>query len=1213
MEENDQRRWYLSSNAQYNGTFISQEAGEERIRYQVGFRIRGTTSRDNPVKSRRVNFPNDRRWHGLEAINLNAPNPESQLLAAAVFRLAGLPAPTARAVRLRENNVDPANGQIYAEAEVLNRDFTDRQFPRDPNGNLYRSNSGDLSYLGADPNLYRTNRVYEKKTNRSADDWSDLIDLLAALNETPDAAYETELRRVANVELWIRYFALNTMVANQETSLGMGKDGDFALYRGVEDPRFVLIPYDSDPMFGTVGGLEAPLWRATRLAAVERFLTHPSIAPLYYAELRRLLETVFAPETIEPLIDQLLGSWMDEAGRQRLKQFIRDRNAYIAANIPASKLNVTSVLPFDAYFHTTEPATPMSGTADPFLTRSVTVNGLPAQWDPVFAQWSIEAVPLLPGVNRVLIQTFDETGQPLAARYWDIWRNDTAGTPVDGVLAADTEWRTGEGPFLIQSELTVPSGVTLRIQPGVSVFFNSDARLLVRGRLLALGQATSRIQFTRIPKTYGFWNGLIFENATEENRLEHVDMNYTREQAVFLTNSVFVAEDVQWGHAAGPIIRIRHSSVVVRKCRFPDIQYAQHVSGIGIRPGGQFLLEENVFGTTTGYQDIVDFSDDGSSGAVVEIRRNHFLGGSDDGLDLDGTEAFIEGNLFENFHKANTSTSESSAIATGVYEGRPARLTVVRNIFRNNDFGMMLKEGAQVRLENNTFLGHTRASLGFSEPERPWVGPPARVELIGNLFAEDQAVLGGLDPGWIEQGILELSVWHCLFPTAEGLWSASWAPLSQGNRLGDPRWVAPPEDLRLRPGSPASAAGPGGRDIGAAVAAGASIRGEPPALTPQNHATLQVGGAGIVAYRYRLDPADPWSEPRPVDQPIELVDLPAGRHQVEVIGLDAGGRWQDETEPTRSRPWEIDPTASLVVLSELLAVNRSYTDPAGGTADWVELYNRGDESLDLGGLRLTDDPTRPDAFVFPPGVILAAGERLVLYGGDQVGGLGFSLDAQGDGLWLFDALERGGRLLDHVTFGRQLPDFSLARDDAGRWTLAEPTPGEPNRPVLTGDPSLVHFSEWLANAAGDGDFLELHNADSLPVDVGGLGVSLEPITDPWAATLPPHTFLAPDGYLLLQADGGDAPGHLPFKLPAMQGHLGLTSPTAGLLDQVVYEFQWPGVSQGRPTAAERTVISFAWPTPGGPPLLQATESPLRLNEILARNRSALSSEGTLPD
>ncbi|RME90636.1 MAG: hypothetical protein D6766_12965, partial [Verrucomicrobia bacterium] len=915
---------------------------------------------------------------------------------------------------------------------------------------------------GSDPNLYRTNRVYEKKTNRSADDWSDLIDLLAALNETPDADYEAALHRVANVELWVRYFALNTMVANQETSLGMGKDGDFALYRGVEDPRFILIPYDTDSMFGTVGGLEAPLWRATRLAAVERFLTHPSVAPLYYAELRRLMDTVFAPATIEPLIDQLLGPWMDEAGRQRLKQFVRDRNAYIAANIPGSKLNVTSVLPFDAYFHTTDPATPMTGTADPLLTRSVTVNGLPAAWDPVLARWSIDAVPLLPGINRIVIQTFDDAGDLVSWRNWDIWRNDVTGTAADGTLPGDTVWHTGEGPFLIRSELTVPAGATLRIEPGVSVFFDSNARMIVRGRLLALGEPTRRIQFTRIPKTYGYWNGILFEDATEENRLEHVDFNYTHEQAVFLTNSVFVAEDVQWGHAAGPIIRIRHSSVVVRNSRFPDIQYAQHVSGVGIRPGGRFLLEGNVFGTTTDYQDIVDFSDDGSAGAVVEIRNNHFLGGSDDALDLDGTEAFIEGNVFENFHKANTSTSESSAIASGEYEGRPARLTVVRNVFRNNDYGMMLKERARVRLENNTFLGHTHAALGFAEPERPWAGPPERVELIGNLFAEEQAVFGNLDPERVRNGTITLEVRQCLFPAAAGLWPEEFAPAEQGNRAGDPRWVNPPEDLRLRPGSPAAGAGPNGLDIGAAVPAGASISGEPPAVTPLDHATLRVAGPGIVAYRFRLDGAGEWSEPRPVGEPIELTGLPPGPHHVEVIGQDVAGAWQPETAPTRSRTWEVDPDAPAIEISEVLAANRSFTDPMGGAADWVELHNRSDRPIDLAGLRLTDDPARPDRFTFPAGFSLAPGERRVFYagnaGGPEAGWLGFSLNAGGDGLWLFDTVERGGALLDQVTFGPQLPDFSLARDPAGRWTLAEPTPGEANRPVPTGDPAMVRLS-----------------------------------------------------------------------------------------------------------------------------------------------------------
>ncbi|MCB1126275.1 MAG: CotH kinase family protein, partial [Verrucomicrobiae bacterium] len=706
VEENDARGWSVSSDALFNATFISQEAGEFEVRYQTGFRIRGTTSRENAVKNRRVSFSNDRPWHGLRAINVNASFPQSQQLAAAVFRLAGLGAPTARAVRLRENNADRTGGGVYVEAEVINSDFARRQFPLDSNGNVYRSNS-DLSYLGDDPAFYRDNRLYVKHTNTSADDWSDLIDLLQALNETPDDQYVSEVYRVWDVPAWIRFFALNTLLSNQETSLGMGKAGDFAMYRGVNDPRFVPVPYDSDSYCGVVGGLESPIWRATRLATVERFLTHPEFAPLYHAEMWRLMGDLLDGGRLDPLIDQLLGPWMDVAGRRQIKDFMAARLAFVKASLPAPALKVTATLPWNAYSYTPTPTTSLVGSADPVLTRAVFANGVAADWDPVLGTWSIPQLPLQPGVNWIFVQAVDDAGREVASKSWSIWRNDQAGHTHLGEVNADTVWAAAEGPHVISGQLVVRPGATLTIQPGSSVFFNGAASLWVEGRLLAEGLATNPICFARSPGTYGFWPSITLQNATNENRLSHATFEYSENQTLLVTNSVLVLEDCTWGAIIGSAIKVRNGSLVARRCRFPNTQWSEVVAGVGTLPGGRFLIEDCRFGVTTGYTDIIDITDTNETSGPVIIRNNVFTGGGDDGVDLDGTAALVEGNFFRNFHKDNTSASESSAIAGGEYAGYPARLTVVRNVFENNDFGMMLKERAEAWIEHNTFLGHT--------------------------------------------------------------------------------------------------------------------------------------------------------------------------------------------------------------------------------------------------------------------------------------------------------------------------------------------------------------------------------------------------------------------------------------------------------------------------------------------------------------------------
>ena len=62
-------------------------------------------------------------------------------------------------------------------------------------------------------------------------------------------------------------------------------------------------------------------------------------------------------------------------------------------------------------------------------------------------------------------------------------------------------------------------------------------------------------------------------------------------------------------------------------------------------------------------------------------------------------------------------------------------LTIVRNIFLNNDHGILLKEDAFATIENNLFVGMTEAVIQFSEVDGTAVGGPGMgATLDGNIF-----------------------------------------------------------------------------------------------------------------------------------------------------------------------------------------------------------------------------------------------------------------------------------------------------------------------------------------------------------------------------------------------------------------------------------------------------------------------------------------------
>lgn len=279
-------------------------------------------------------------------------------------------------------------------------------------------------------------------------------------------------------------------------------------------------------------------------------------------------------------------------------------------------------------------------------------------------------------------------------------------------------------------------------------------------------------------------------------------------------------------------------------------------------------------------------------------------------------------------------------------------------------------------------------------------------------------------------------------------------------------------------------------------------------------------------------------------------------------------------------------TASFepLVINEVLANNESAVAREGAFPDLVELYNGGSEAISLSGMNLSDDPERPAKFVFPADATIGPGEYLVLIADDGLAEsatyLGFRLDTDGDGVYLYDA---AGELIDSVEFGGQVPDLSIGRSgsDDG-WRLTIPTFGRANIAQPLGDSRNVRINEWLASGRVlfASDFIELYNPDSLPVSVGEFHLTDAASVDPGPRRLRPLSFIAGQGYLVLAADDGADPGHLGFKLSSDGDLIALYDASYTRVDAVVFFPQTTDVSQGRLPDGAWQFEYFLLPTPG---------------------------------
>ena len=219
----------LQNDVLLNCTFI----GDGEVHHMAAIRYRGENSRGNERKSYRIELPPEDSFQGIEKLNLNAAYggtpPTSSVrdfLSADLFRRAGLPYPVEWPANLYftrgvsgdlqgRSNVDP----FYVFKENFDRDFLSRFFSGSDGGNFYRprdpgGGSGDLSYRGEDESAYV--RFYEKKSNSDADDYSDVIELTRAFDrtETPDAVFESEMRRLLDVKEWAAFFAVQDYLTN---------------------------------------------------------------------------------------------------------------------------------------------------------------------------------------------------------------------------------------------------------------------------------------------------------------------------------------------------------------------------------------------------------------------------------------------------------------------------------------------------------------------------------------------------------------------------------------------------------------------------------------------------------------------------------------------------------------------------------------------------------------------------------------------------------------------------------------------------------------------------------------------------------------------------------------------------------------------------------------------------------------------------------------
>lgn len=241
--------------------FIFDDGVRRDTMPNVGFRLRGNTSRTSAKKSFKVKFnafnQSGRKYQGVKETNLNSSHNDPTMIREKLFydvwNRFGLPERRANFVKVYVNG---SYFGLYTNIEEIDDEMVQRTFGTDE-GNLYKClYPADLKYINDNPLTYKNlvngtatrGRVYDLKNNELADDYTDLARLIKVIGTTSTQNLPCELQKVLNTEGVLKAYAVEVMCGHWD-DMAYNKN-NYYLYQNPLTQRFEFLSYDADNSFG---------------------------------------------------------------------------------------------------------------------------------------------------------------------------------------------------------------------------------------------------------------------------------------------------------------------------------------------------------------------------------------------------------------------------------------------------------------------------------------------------------------------------------------------------------------------------------------------------------------------------------------------------------------------------------------------------------------------------------------------------------------------------------------------------------------------------------------------------------------------------------------------------------------------------------------------------------------------------------------------------
>jgi spore coat protein H len=281
------------------------------VRYKGNFTyIASASSLKRPLQIDLDHYDEGVRYHGLKKLyfsnGITDPTRGRETLALSVFRAAGVPAPRtayAEVTLTVPGKYDKEYVGLYTFIEHVGSSFLKDHF-KSAKGLLVKPEGlRSLDYLGEDWKPYEDR--YRPKNEATKAQKERLIAFTKLVNKADDEQFRKEIGSYLDIDAFLRYLAVNGLVANLDSFLGMGHN--YFIYLRPDTNKFVFIPWDLDlsmgmwPMAGPPEqqmdlSINHPHMGQNKL--IDRLLAMPEVQTNYQKLLKELAANCFSKEKL---------------------------------------------------------------------------------------------------------------------------------------------------------------------------------------------------------------------------------------------------------------------------------------------------------------------------------------------------------------------------------------------------------------------------------------------------------------------------------------------------------------------------------------------------------------------------------------------------------------------------------------------------------------------------------------------------------------------------------------------------------------------------------------------------------------------------------------------------------------------------------------------------------------------------------------------------